>query len=437
MNTPLSHEQNVWRWRILISTYMGYAGYYMTRKAFTIAKTTFADQFDWEMRDVAHIWTAFLVAYMVGQFLCSFLGRKHGPRVLLLGGLGLSILCNIVFGFANSYATFMVFMIFNGLVQASGWPGVVGGISQWLRPAERGRIIGVWATSYMLGNMMVKSLGGVLLGAMGWRWSFFGCTMISVAIWVLLYFWQRDKPEDAGLEPIVNRANEEEYKSVEQAQEEQVSFREYLRLALNPVVLTMGISYFCLKFLRYALDSWLPAFLNMQGVSVAKAAMYSQIFDLAGLVGAIAAGWMLDRWFKGNWAALSFVLSLGMIVGYLAVIYLGASPIMIACCFGIVGFMLYGPDMLLSGAAAVEVAGARNAVAVAGIVNGLGSIGPVVQEEVIGFLVSGDEAAGMRNTNYLALGMSIALAFFMLVMMWRMRSIHRARTASKSSLECA
>jgi len=422
MDRPLTSEQRLWRWRILISTYLGYGGYYLTRKVFTICKTTLADSFDWPLNEVAHIWTAFLVAYMLGQFVNSFLGRKYGPRAILLGGLGLSIACNVVFGFANSYATFICFMFINGLVQATGWPGSVGGISRWLRGTERGFFMGIWSTSYVVANLVVKYLGGFLLGAWGWRYAFFGCTMLTFAIWWLLYFWQRNKPEDVGLDPIVDESKEAH--AVKASQADQVTFREYLVIAANPLVLIMGTSYFCIKFLRYALDSWLPAFLNIQGLDVASASYYSGRFDIAGLAGAIVAGFLLDRLFRGNWAVLCFIMGIGMIAGYLAVIYAGTSPTMIAWCFGLVGFMMLGPDTLLCGAASVEVAGGVNGVAVAGLVNGVASIGPVVQEEVIGWLMRGDVQQGIRNTNALALSMSILFVLLMLVVIWR---LHIAR----------
>jgi sugar phosphate permease len=165
----LSPAQVKWRWRILIATYFAYGGYYLTRKAFTICKTTIAKDLGWELGSTAHIWTAFLVAYMLGMFINSYLGRQRGPRVLLLGGLGLSMGFNVIFGFTNSFATFLVFMFFNGLVQASGWPGSVGAVAHWLRPAERGRIMGIWSTNYLLGNMLIKSLDDYLLGAYDWR----------------------------------------------------------------------------------------------------------------------------------------------------------------------------------------------------------------------------------------------------------------------------
>lgn len=421
---PLPPGQVNWRWRILISSYLAYGGFYLTRKVFTICKTTIAKDLGWELGNTAHIWTAFLVAYMLGMFLNSFIGRRWGPRVLLLGGLGLSMGCNVVFGFANSFPTFIAFMFFNGLVQACGWPGTVGAVAEWLRPGERGTIMGIWSTNYLLGNMLVKSLGGFLLGAYGWRWSFFGCTLLTFGIWWLVYFWQRNRPRDVGLAPIIDE-HAEGARAVKASQADRVTFKQYAQLALNPIILAMGASYFCIKFLRYALDSWLPAFLNLQGLDVARASYYSQVFDFAGLGGVFLAGWALDRWFKGNWAAVCALMSLGVIAGYVAVIQFGGSPAAIAIWFGLVGFMLYGPDTLLCGAASVQVAGEKNAVAVAGLVNGLGSIGSVVQEQVIGWLVRGDVQHGMRNTNRLALGMSILMAFLLAAIAWRMRSVAR------------
>jgi len=426
---PLSHEQRRWRFRVLISTYFAYAGYYLVRRVFTISKTTLAMEYGIGFDGVANIWTSYLVAYMIGQFVHSFLGRKWGPRILLLGGLGTSIAINIVFGFANSYETFMVFMFFNGLVQAAGWPGAVGGVAEWLRDKDRGTIMGIWSTSYVVGSIVVKMLGGFLLlhfteshgPRYGVRYAFFGCTLIAFMIWWLVFFWQRNKPEDLGLDPIVDQERTDG-RSVKASSAERVSFREYAKLFMNPVVPMMGLSYFCIKFLRYALDSWLPTFLDLQGMDVAKAAWYSSIFDWAGMVGAIAAGFVLDRFCRGRWEMLCLLLGVGTVMGYIAVLMFGTNPVLLAIAFGLVGFMLYGPDTLLCGAGSVVVAGQRNAVAVAGLVNGMGSIGPVVQEQVIGRLLEGKgPEAAIRNANVLGLSMSMVFVVFMCIIYWRSR----------------
>jgi sugar phosphate permease len=128
-------------------------------------------------------------------------------------------------------------------------------------------------------------------------------------------------------------------------------------------------------------------------------------------------------------------MGIGMVVGYLAVIQFGTTPTSLAIWFGLVGFMLFGPDTLLCGAASVEVAGNNNAVAVAGLVNGIGSIGPIFQTEIIGWLVGGTDPktiqAGMKTTNFLTLGMSVAFTVLMGLLAWH---LSRKRTRETQAL---
>jgi len=440
----LSREQRVWRWKVLISTYCGYAGFYLVRKVYPICKTTIAKEYGIELKDIAHIWSAFLFAYMLGQFINSFIGRKWGPRVLLLGGLGVSMAINIVFGFANSYWTFLAFMFFNGLVQAAGWPATVGSVAEWLRKKERGEVMGIWSTSYTVGDIVVKGLGGFLLahfsaklgGHYGVRYAFLGCTVLAFAAWWILFLWQRNRPEDVGLEPIVDHAHSNE-RAIDASSAERLTFVQYLKLALNPVVPIMGCCYFCIKFLRYALDSWLPTFLNLQGMDVGRAAYYSSIFNWAGVAGMIAAGFMLDRIFRGKWERLCLVMGIGIVASYITVMVLGGNPVALAVCYGLVGFMVYGPDSILVAAGAISVAGQRNAVAIAGLVNGIASIGPVVQEEVIGRIIDKENPVrSVSNCNHLFLGMSVAFIVLMLIVSWRV-SIARNRLENQPAEKAA
>ena len=49
----------------------------------------------------------------------------------------------------------------------------------------------------------------------------------------------------------------------------------------------------------------------------------------------------------------------------------------------VVGFMLFGPDALLTGAGAMDLGSKRTALAAAGIINGMGSVGSMAQEIVL------------------------------------------------------
>ena len=79
----------------------------------------------------------------------------------------------------------------------------------------------------------------------------------------------------------------------------------------------------------------------------------------------------------------------------------GSSIFMFGVSISLIGFTLYGPDALLSGAGAMDAGSRRGATLAAGIINGMGSIGSVVQETVIGKLY--DHTGGALGPIFLIL----------------------------------
>jgi sugar phosphate permease len=84
-------------------------------------------------------------------------------------------------------------------------------------------------------------------------------------------------------------------------------------------------------------------------------------------------------------------------------------------CLLLIGFTLYGPDALMTGAGAMDIGSRRGAVLAAGIISGLGSFGPVVQEYVIGHLY--DKKGGDLAPIFLMLLVSSVLSTSALVVM--------------------
>src|SRR5258708_5315727 len=65
-----------WRWQIFAVTWLAYAGFYLTRKSFSVAKVELIkpDVMGWGKKDMALVDSAYLLAYAVGQVLCGALG---------------------------------------------------------------------------------------------------------------------------------------------------------------------------------------------------------------------------------------------------------------------------------------------------------------------------------------------------------------------------
>ena len=394
-SSTLSHR--VWRIRILSTTWCSYAGFYFCRKNFAISKTSLMSRLQISSSEIAHVFTAYLVAYMLGQFIVSWLGRRVATRLLLLTGMAVTLGCNVIFGVSYlmgpaGYWPLLLFMIVNGLAQATGWPGNVGILGNWLRRRERGKIMAVWATSYQLGSILAKMFAATMLGLMGALWSFWGAAIIMLGVWIFFYMWERDQPEDAGLDPLVEEIEVPGPEPVsEPSGRLSGAFRDlgWTRQVLLCVVF-MGCVYFVFKFLRYALDSWSPmAIEQLFGLEPQNAGFVSTMFDWVGFGGVLFAGWISDRFFNGRRHQIIVVMTAGMMLAFLFLALVGTRSVwLFAIGLSLCGFMLMGPDSLLAGVGAIDVGGRKGAIVAAGMINGLGSIGPIFQEEIIGWILN-------------------------------------------------
>jgi sugar phosphate permease len=393
---------------------VSYAGFYFCRKGFDIVKGTLGEQFELTAVDLGNIGTAFLLSYMIGQFVSGAVGRRLGPRVLLLAGMAVSLACNIAFGFSNGFWTFLGFMIFNGLAQATGWPACLGIMTHWFRRAERGTTLGFLTSSYLLGSAIAKSFAAFMLGWLGWHWSFWGASLVLGAVWLLVLLFMRQKPEDGGMAAIV--AEEEGPTGNKQ---DRFSFRALL---VNRVILTMGLGYFCFKFLRYAIGSWLAYFLFVvYGLEKSQAGYASTVFDWGCLAGALFAGVVSDKLFRGRRSAVMFLMSALLVAAFVSIFGFGNQSVtMLVVLYGIIGFALSGPDSLLIGAGASDVGTTRGAVAATGIINGIGSLGPVIQEQIVPrlFNSAGGGLAGITRVNLLMLAVAV-MGTMVLFQLWR------------------
>ena len=101
-------------------------------------------------------------------------------------------------------------------------------------------------------------------------------------------------------------------------------------------------------------------------------------FELGGIIGSIGVGWLSDRFFRTRrlWLTSPLLLLLGgALLLYQRVG--GAGVVINVALLALVGFLLFGPDSLLSGTTAQDLGGRHATARVAGIINGMGSVGAI------------------------------------------------------------
>lgn len=373
------------------ATWLAYFGYYFCRKPFYIAKSDLMEAHTWSSQDLGNIGAVYLITYAIGQFIAGWSGNRWGPRIVLLTGMSITLVVNALFGITDSKATFALLMGLNGLVQATGWSSCVGTMGQWFHRGERASVMGPWATNFQLGSIVAGLFSSWLLGQAGYRWSFWGGSLVMLAVMAFFVFNQRNRPEDAGLPPVRDPAETGQAAGAAPlaAGDDSMSREVWVNIVL------VGVFYFFAKLIRYALWSWVPLLLNQHyHMSKADSGYLSTVFDASGFIGTFAAGFLADRLFRGNLARLSFVFIAAMTAS-MAFLYVGgtASITLFGISLALVGFFLFGPDALMTGAGAVNVGSPRHAAKAAGFISGIGSLGPIVQELVLPRFIGGDDAS--------------------------------------------
>jgi sugar phosphate permease len=420
MATKLTPAHHRWRARVFVATWLSYVGFYFCRQPFSKAKGAIAATTHWDTRTLGNIWAMYLIAYALGQFLASSMGPRLGPRRNVLLGMAVSVAVTLAMGTSPVWPVMASLAFLNGLAQATGWSGNVGTMASWFHKHERGKIMGVWSTNFTVGALVPGWVIAAVLGVAPWPWAFYSGAAVLAVIWVQFYLLQRNRPEDLGLGPVEDPVAETEAVAgaavdAPAPEPERLSRDAWINMLL------VGGFYFFIKLIRYALWSWVPYFLKTSyGLSDSSAALFSTAFDLAGLPGVLVIGWLSDRYFGRRRGGVSLLMTLGAVAATGLLIAVGsASATLFVVLLAAIGFFLYGPDSLLTGAGAIDIGSRRLATFAAAFISGIGSLGAVVQEFAISRQYKPGEGLGVVFA--MLFGSAVLAAVFCAALVWRNR----------------
>ncbi len=359
MNTEFSPETaqryRYWRIHIMVSMYIGYAVFYLTRKNFSYAMPAIITDLGWDKADIGLMGTLFYLTYGISKFISGIVSDRSNPRYFMGLGLITTGIINILFGLSSSIVALSILWVLNAWFQGWGWPACSKLLTTWYSRSERGGWWSVWNTAHNLGGAMIPIIVGYTVLHYGWRYSFFIPGVIAVIVGCLLCWRLRDKPTSMGLPSIghwrkdyLEIAHENTGKGLSQ---KQILTRYVLS---NKYIWLLGLSYILVYIVRTAINDWGNLYLTEQyGYSLITANSALSLFEIGGFLGSLVAGWGSDKIFSGNRGPMILLFSMGI---FLSVAALWLMPIasfaLQAVCLFAIGFFVFGPQMLIGMAAA-------------------------------------------------------------------------------------
>jgi MFS transporter, ACS family, glucarate transporter len=241
--------------------------------------------------ETSYVLMAFTLAYGLFEIPTGRWGdRIGGRRVLTRISLWWSAFTALT-GACNGLWNLIAVRFLFGAGEAGAFPNVARVLSRWFPDAERGRAQGVLLAASQAGGALAPFLAALLIGNIGWRWTFvaFGGTG---AVWAIGFWcWFRDDP---ATHPGVNAAEAAHIGRRVTSGDVHTAI-PWRAVATNPSVWFLSVIMTLASFNSYIYFSWFPTYLMKgRGVEQTEAGLMASMVLAFSALGTFSGGLILD-----------------------------------------------------------------------------------------------------------------------------------------------
>ena len=377
--------------------------YYTCRLALAVIKKPLIDEGIFTITDLGTIGAALFYGYAFGKFVNGFVADHVSPRIFFTAGLCFSAIVNLVMGWSTVVVLSAILWALNGWFQGFGAPSSVISLTNWFSDHERGRYYGIWSGGHFIGEGTTFYIVAAIVATFGWRYGFWapGLFCLVFAFWVFVFL--QNKPETLGLPDIADWRRDRweprkpgEPREPGKRRDGQSTWEIQRSIFAIPELWILAASSALMYITRYAINSWGILYLQeVRGFSLVESGLFLSINTAAGLVGAIAYGYISDKLFNARRPPSNLLFAAIEVVA-LCIIFFGPNDIYIlGTAFVLYGVGLSGLLTAIGGLFAVDIAPNRVAGAAMGFIGVFSYLGAAMQEYLSARLID----AGVRTVD--------------------------------------
>ncbi|HEU4632456.1 MAG TPA: MFS transporter, partial [Flavisolibacter sp.] len=187
------------RLQVFLGIFIGYAGYYLVRKNFSMVMPDLIAQ-GYTKAQLGVALSAISIAYGISKFVMGTVSDRSNARIFLSLGLVLSAFTMIamgIFPFATGSISIMFCLLFiNGWFQGMGWPPCGRVVVHWFSVKERGTRMSIWNVAHNVGGGLMAPLAIAGLAIFGtWEGKLYFPAIVALAVACITYLLVRDTPQ--------------------------------------------------------------------------------------------------------------------------------------------------------------------------------------------------------------------------------------------------
>lgn len=415
------HERySYWRFRVLYAMIFGYAAFYLVRLNFSMAIPAMEANLGYSKTQLGAVISVWSIVYGVGKFMNGYFSDRSNARYFMSIGLMGAALTSLIMGWSTSLWAFTLIWAFNAWFQSMGWPPISRLLTHWFSPTQLGTKWGLTNMSHQIGGAIIVVMGGYLIEWYSWEAAFLIPGAFVALMALVLFNRLRDTPESLGLPPMEVYENLATHDEVDQARAQFDKPLDVLKsIFSNKLLWYVCLGNMFLYIVRMGVINWAPTFLKeFKGEMLSTSGWQLAAFEIAGMLGGISAGWISDRLFKGRRGPVScfYMLGVTLCLCYFWWVPPGMGMTNTLIMFA-VGFLVYGPQVLV-GVAAADFASKQAVGMAVGLTGTFAYIGGAISGVGVGWIA---DHYGW-NGGFCCFLTAAFLGMFFFALTWRSRA---------------
>lgn len=328
------------QWKMLFITMFCYLFFYTGRHNFGWAAKGMSAELGISYQQIGWISFSMLMGYAIGQLINGNLADRLSPKIMILTGGFLSIVCNLSISYANTYAVILILWTLNGYFQSMAWGSGSKLISNWWDSNERGKAFGFYTMAAGSSSVLTFFMALLLVQQeQSWRTLFRYPILFLLFALLLFLIIARSHP---ALKGFTLQSD-----SVQNDSTSKLGWKESYKLVFgNKKFLIASFAIGFQSMARYGLIFWVPIHFLGNNYKESNGNLWLTLFIPIGMaVGAVSFGYISDVLFNKN---RSKSIRAGMLCScaIALLIYIIPTPhhAFAAVLMFTAGFFVYGPQ---------------------------------------------------------------------------------------------
>jgi ACS family glucarate transporter-like MFS transporter len=287
------------RWLVMYCTFIVAAVSYLDRSNISIAASSMQREFRISDVQLGALFSAFALGYALTQPFAGRMADRIGAwRAIAIGLIWWSVCTALLpivpIGIRGALGVLMAVRFLLGIGEAVIFPASNRLVASWIPTSERGLANGVIFAGVGVGAGIAPPLITFVMISYGWRWAFWLCALIGLAV--------------SGLWMLLVRNSPAEYKHIGAAElayinagipasslevRRSVKWRELL---LDRQIRILTLSYACYGYVAYMFFTWFFKYLSdVRGLNLKSSALYATLPFIAMAIASSLGGLVSDR----------------------------------------------------------------------------------------------------------------------------------------------